>query len=232
MILKNIQKIKERILVACQQNNRNPNEVKLLLATKTIPAEVIQVALSSGETLIAENKIQEVVQKYDFLKNIPHTAHFIGHLQTNKVKYALKCGISCVHSVDRIALVEELDKRLKVENKTMDILIQVNTSEEERKFGIKPENILLFVEKVSKYSTIRVKGLMTIGLFSSDEEKVRACFRKLKELSILVANQKFKNVEMKELSMGMSNDLEIAIAEGATIIRVGTAIFGERNYNL
>lgn len=228
-ILQNISKIEQRIQKACRENNRHRDEVKLLLATKTVPASRIKIAIEAGYTLIAENRIQEVKEKYDELKSIKHTSHFIGHLQSNKIKELLRYDISCLHSLDRITLAEKLDRRLKFENKQLDVLIQVNTSFEESKFGVHPQNAPLLVEQVSRLGNIRIKGLMTIGLFSADTEKVRKCFRLLKNLSEKIKNLQFQNVEMKELSMGMSQDLETAIAEGATIIRVGTAIFGQRD---
>lgn len=229
MILENIQNIKKRIANACQIAGRDPKSVQLLLATKTISPETIAFAIQSGETLIAENRIQEVIQKYDALKHIPHTAHFIGHLQTNKVKYALKYGISCIQSVDNIGLVMELQKRLLPENRTMDILIQVNTSGEASKFGIVPGKALDFVKTVSSYSQIQIKGLMTIGALSEDTHKIRTCFQKLKSIQQEISTLQLANVSMETLSMGMSGDLEIAIEEGATIIRVGSAIFGSRS---
>ena len=229
-IIHNLNVILKRIENACINAGRNPNEVKLLMATKTVSADRIKIALQTGQTLIAENKVQEVKEKYEDLKNIPHTSHFIGHLQTNKIKDILKYGVQCVQSVDRLDLAEKLHQKLLAEGREMDILIQVNTSNEESKFGVSPENTLDLVKEISTLSTLKIKGLMTIGLFSSDEERVRTCFQLLKSLQQKITNLNLPNVEMKELSMGMSGDLEIAIQEGATIVRVGTAIFGERIY--
>lgn len=229
-IIHNLNVILKRIENACINAGRNPKEVKLLMATKTVSADRIKIALQTGQTLIAENKVQEVKEKYEDLKNIPHTSHFIGHLQTNKIKDILKYGVQCVQSVDRLDLAEKLHQKLLAEGREMDILIQVNTSNEESKFGVSPENTLDLVKEISTLSTLKIKGLMTIGLFSSDEERVRTCFQLLKSIQQKITNLNLPNVEMKELSMGMSGDLEIAIQEGATIIRVGTAIFGERIY--
>jgi len=229
-IIHNLNVILKRIENACINAGRNPKEVKLLMATKTVSADRIKIALQTGLTLIAENKVQEVKEKYEDLKNIPHTSHFIGHLQTNKIKDILKYGVQCVQSVDRLDLAEKLHQKLLAEEREMDILIQVNTSNEESKFGVSPENTLDLVKEISTLSTLKIKGLMTIGLFSSDEERVRTCFQLLKNLQQKITNLNLPNVEMKELSMGMSGDLEIAIQEGATIVRVGTAIFGERIY--
>lgn len=229
-IIENLNTILNRIKNACEKSRRNPQEVKLLMATKTVSPEDIKIALNTGQTLIAENKVQELKEKHEALKDTPHTSHFIGHLQTNKVKDVIKYGVSCVQSVDRLELAEKLHQRLQQENKTMEVLIQVNTSAEESKFGISPDQALDLVKQVSQLDTLKIKGLMTIGLFSSDEDKVRTCFQLLKDIQQKIIAENIPNVEMQELSMGMSGDLEIAIAEGATIIRVGTAIFGERVY--
>lgn len=227
-ILQNIQSIQKRIHRACELSERNPDELKLLMATKTVSSENIKIALQSGELLIAENKVQEVKEKYRALFDMPHVKHFIGHLQTNKIKELLKYDIRCVESVDRFELAEQLHKRLLVEKKSMEILIQVNTSNEKTKFGIAPEKTIDLIRKISEMETLHIKGLMTIGLFSADTEKIRNCFKLLKSIQQKIINLQIPNVEMKELSMGMSGDLEIAIEEGATIIRVGTAIFGKR----
>lgn len=229
-IVQNLQKIEQRIHSACEISNRKRDEVRLLLATKTVNPERIKKAFDAGYTLIAENKIQELKEKYDDLKDYPHTSHFIGHLQTNKVKEILKYNIDCIESVDRLKLAQKLQNRLVYEDKTMDVLIQINTSFEESKFGISPENALDLVREVSKLDRIRIKGLMTIGLFSAETEKVRKCFRLLKEIQDQIIQENIPNVEMKELSMGMSGDLEVAIEEGSTIVRVGTAVFGKRPY--
>jgi len=229
-ILQNITIIQERINNACKENGRNPDEVKLLLATKTVPAERIKIALQAGHTLIAENKVQELKEKYEVLKEIPHTNHFIGHLQTNKIKDLLKYNVSCIQSLDRLDLAEKLHQRLQFENKSIEVLIQVNTSFEESKFGVSPDSAIELVKQVAQLETLKIKGLMTIGLFSAETEKVRKCFRLLKDMQQQIIALNIPNVEMQELSMGMSGDMETAIAEGATIIRVGTAIFGQRIY--
>ena len=229
-ILENIPHIQERIRKACNESGRNPDEVKLLLATKTVPAERIKIALNTGHTLIAENKVQELKEKYEALKEIPHTNHFIGHLQTNKIKDILKCDVSCIQSLDRLDLAEKLHQRLLFEKKTIEVLIQVNTSFEESKFGVSPDKAIELVKQASQFETLKIKGLMTIGLFSAETEKVRKCFRLLKDIQQEIITLNISNVEMQELSMGMSGDLETAIAEGSTIIRVGTAVFGQRIY--
>lgn len=224
----NINTITERIAKACALSGRDQSEVKLLLATKTVPAERIKMALAAGQTLIAENKVQELKEKYEALSETRHTNHFIGHLQTNKIKDLLKYEVSCIQSLDRLDLAEKLHQRLGLENKTMEVLIQVNTSFEESKFGVSPEEAIALTQQVSQLSTLKIKGLMTIGLLSAEVEKVRKCFRLLKDIQQQIIALQIPNVDMQELSMGMSGDLEVAIAEGATIVRVGTAIFGTR----
>ncbi len=229
-IVHNIAVIKERIKQACLKSGRAENEVRLLLATKTVDAVRIKIALETGESLIAENKVQEVKEKYEELRLLAHESHFIGHLQTNKIKDILKYGVSCVQSLDRMDLAEKLHDRLTSEGKTMDVLIQVNTSNEESKFGVHPDMAIALIKSVSALDTLHIKGLMTIGLFSTESEKVRECFRVLKKIQKEAIALNISGVEMKELSMGMSGDLEVAIEEGATIVRVGTAIFGKREY--
>ena len=225
-IVSNIHSIRKRILNACKNANRNPLEVKLLLATKTVTAQNIAIALHAGETLIGENKIQELKDKFETLKSIPHQSHFIGHLQSNKIKEVIKYA-DCIQSVDRLSLAEKLQKRLEYENKSIDIFLQFNTSNEESKFGMQPEHVIAFAQQVKKLDRLNIKGLMTIGLFSAETEKVRKCFRILKNIQTELLET---GIAATELSMGMSGDLEIAIKEGATIIRVGTAIFGKRPF--
>ncbi|GEP90515.1 hypothetical protein SAMN05660909_03001 [Chitinophaga terrae (ex Kim and Jung 2007)] len=229
-ILKNLEIIRRRITSACTQSGRDPDSVKLLLATKTVSPDRIKIALQAGQTLIAENKVQELKEKYEALKDVPHTNHFIGHLQTNKIKDILKYEVSCVQSLDRLELAEKLHQRLLLENKAMDVFIQVNTSNEESKFGVAPGQAMELVKRVSELSSLRIKGLMTIGLLSNQSDKVRDCFKLLKALQQQVIAANIPYVAMEELSMGMSGDMEIAIEEGATIVRVGTAVFGQRIY--
>ena len=167
----NLQNILQWIEAACIRSSRNPDEVRLLLATKTVPTDRIKLALEAGCTLIAENKVQELKEKYEALKEIPHTNHFIGHLQTNKVKDILKYNVSCIQSLDRIDLAEKLHQRLASENRTIDVLIQVNTSDEESKFGVHPNKAIELVKQVSELSSLKIKGLMTIGLLAQKQKK-------------------------------------------------------------
>ena len=226
----NIKLTEERIKKACVRAGREVNEVKLLLAVKTVSPERILKAFQTGHFLIAENKIQELKEKYEALKNVEHINHFIGHLQTNKVKEILKYDVRCVESLDRLELAEKLQKRLESEDKTLEVFIQVNTSNEESKFGVDPIHAIELVRQVAQMDRLQIKGLMTIGLFSSETERVRKCFQLLKSIQRQVKDLDLPHVEMNELSMGMSGDLETAIEEGATIVRVGTAIFGKRIY--
>lgn len=227
-ILRNLQQIQSRINSACLKAKRPVDSVQLLLATKTVSAENIQVALQAGYSLMGENKVQELKEKYEALKTSPHQSHFIGHLQTNKIKDILKYGVHCVQSLDRWELAEKLHQRLLFEQKKMDVLIQVNTSQEASKFGVPPNEALALVRKVATLDTLQIRGLMTIGLFTTEPEKTRPCFKKLKSLQQQILALNLPGVDAQELSMGMSGDLEIAIEEGATIVRVGTAIFGTR----
>lgn len=228
-IISNLAIIRNRIEQACQRAGRETSSVRLLLATKTVSADNIVVALQAGENLIGENKLQELEEKYELLKHVQHSTHFIGHLQTNKIKKVIRYA-DCIQSLDSVDLALKLHKQLLPENKTMKVLVQVNTSGEISKFGIDPGDAIAFVRQVAALPTLKIKGLMTIGLFSAETGKVRTCFRMLRDLQQKLIAEKIEGVEMNELSMGMSNDLEIAIEEGATIVRVGTAVFGKRIY--
>lgn len=229
-LIQNIEAIENRIMNACEKSGRNREEIKLLLATKTVSAKRIEIALNAGYRLIAENKIQEVKEKYEALARIPHESHFIGHLQTNKIKEILRYNIDCIESLDRLELAEKLHQRLTIEDKHLDVLVQVNTSKEVSKFGVDPAGAIDLIKAVAQLNRLHIRGLMTIGLFSAEPALVRPCFQLLKQLSEDIKTLHIPNVQMRELSMGMSGDLEIAIEEGATIVRIGTAIFGKRIY--
>ncbi|MGB3411996.1 MAG: YggS family pyridoxal phosphate-dependent enzyme [Microthrixaceae bacterium] len=217
--------VEERIARATAASGRSPAEVRLLLATKTVPVDRIRIVLEAGYTLIAENRVQELVEKAPDLADVPHESHFIGNLQRNKVNQVLKL-VTCVQSVDRIALARAISDRVDPVE-PMDVLIQVNTSGEESKFGVSPETAVEFANEVASLPGLAVKGFMTIGLFSTDELPVRRCYEMLRGIrDEVVADQSM--ADASELSMGMSGDLEWAIEEGATIVRVGTAVFGER----
>ncbi len=226
-ISQNIEKLRKDIKDVCNKIGRNSDEIKLVAVSKTKPIEDIEGAFAAGITDFGENYIQEAFEKYESL-NKNAKLHFIGSVQTNKVKYLTKfCYL--LHSLDRESLAKEIDKRLKLENKTMDCLIQVNTSGEVTKSGIAPEKAFELAEIISqKYSNIKIKGLMTIAENSDSENSIRENFMELKNIFNQLKNLNLPNIEMKELSMGMSSDYKIAIEEGATILRVGSLIFGER----
>ncbi|MCP3809953.1 MULTISPECIES: YggS family pyridoxal phosphate-dependent enzyme [unclassified Paenibacillus] len=227
-VKENLRSVKEQMRAACQASGRNIDEVKLLLATKTVPIEKLELAMQAGEILFGENKAQELRGKFPLMEQYNQVEwHFIGHLQTNKVKDVVKY-VTMIHSVDRLKLGQALHNQLLKENKTMDILMQVNTSYEESKFGVSPESALELVEQLSHFETLNIKGLMTIGKLSATNDETRHCFKLLKSIQTQIKEKNIPRVEMDILSMGMSGDFKVAIEEGATIIRVGTRVFGQR----
>jgi pyridoxal phosphate enzyme (YggS family) len=214
--------------LACRASGRKIEDVQLLLATKTVPLEKLQMAMQAGAALFGVNKAQELRGKFPLMQQYNQVEwHFIGHLQTNKVKDVIKY-VTLIHSVDRLKLGQVLHNQLVKENKTMDILIQINTSYEESKFGAPPESALELAEQLSQFETLNVKGLMTIGKLNATNDETRHCFRLLKRIQTEIREKKLPRVEMDILSMGMSGDFKVAIEEGATIIRVGTSVFGQR----
>lgn len=227
MILSNLKEVHDRIEAACKLSGRNPLEVQLLLATKTVPADKIRIAIEAGETLIGENKMQELRDKDPGLKSLNIERHFIGHLQTNKIKDVLKY-VSCIQSLDRLNLAQELDKQLQKEGRNLDVFIQVNTSFEESKFGLKPDEVISFIHEVKQYETLKIKGLMTIGLLDVEKEKMQPSLKLLREIRDEIYEAKIEGISELKLSMGMSQDLELAIAEGSNLVRIGTSIFGNR----
>lgn len=228
MVERNLITLKKQMDEACLSVGRQPDEVQLLLATKTVPLEKLQQAMQAGAVLFGENKAQELRGKFPLMERYNKVEwHFIGHLQTNKVKDVIKY-VTLIHSVDRLKLGQTLHQQLLKENRTMNILVQVNTSYEESKFGVAPEHAVELVEQLSQFETLHIKGLMTIGKFGATNNETRGCFQLLRSIQAEVQARNIPNVEMKELSMGMSGDFVTAIQEGATIIRVGTSIFGER----
>lgn len=228
-IVENLAYIHSRIKAVCKSSGRDKSDVRLLLATKTVTPDKIKIALDCGESLIGENKIQELRDKDPELRDCSVERHFIGHLQTNKIKDVLKYA-SCIQSVDRLDLAQKLDQRLQYEGRSMDILVQVNTSFEDSKFGVAPDEAIALIKNIAQYDTLNIKGLMTIGILSSDNESVRKCFRLLKVIQQQTISQNIDNVDMDVLSMGMSGDFEAAIEEGSTMLRVGTSVFGSRIY--
>ncbi|WP_409227558.1 YggS family pyridoxal phosphate-dependent enzyme [Gudongella sp. SC589] len=223
----NLKDINNRITLALEKAGRK-DDVSLVAVTKTLPVERIVEALDLGITDIGENKVQELTDKMAILGDRPRY-HMIGHLQSNKVKYIVD-NVHLIHSLDRISLANEIDKRGKASNRILDTLIQVNISQEDSKFGMMEDEVIPFIEKVLKMENINIKGLMTIAPFTEDESVLRNTFSGLYDLSERVKAQKYKELSMDILSMGMTNDFEIAIEEGSNMIRVGTGIFGKRNY--
>ena len=225
-IAANIAQIRERIAVVCQNCDRNPVEVSLVAVSKKKPAEDIEAAFAAGQTLFGESYVQECVAKIDSV-NAPAEWHFIGVLQSNKVKY-LRGKVAMIHSVDRFSLAKEISRQWGKDNACIDILIQVNIGEEESKSGTTANELIDLVHRVAQLENVRIKGLMTLPPWEADREEVRPYFRQLRKLAEQIDALEIPGVTMRELSMGMSHDYEVAIEEGATLVRIGTAIFGER----
>lgn len=227
MLLERLQSVENRIQKACERSGRSRQDVQLLLASKKVPAERLKELLHLPSVLLGENTAQELVTKQAQLPQEPFRWHFIGHLQTNKVKDVVgRCQL--IHSVDRFSLAQEISKRSSQKNILSHVLIEVNTSGEENKSGVAPDQAMSLCQQVSNLPHIAISGLMTVPSHSDDEDIVRSQFRLLKNLSQQIAQESLANVQMKELSMGMSQDFEWAIEEGSTLVRVGSLIFGER----
>ena len=221
LIAKNLQSVKERIGEAARRAGKDPAEIKLVAATKDVPAGLILEAIKAGLTDIGENRVQEAKQKFDALKDQPVTWHMIGHLQTNKVKAALEI-FSVIQSVDSERLADEISQRAQ---KIVEVFIEVNTSGEESKFGILPEKAVQLAEHISGLKNLKLTGLMTVGPLAGDKTAVRTSFRLLKSLFEQIKGLNLPSVELKYLSMGMSQDFETAIEEGSNLVRIGRAIF-------
>jgi len=226
----NIRSISQDIRDICIRTGKDPESVTIIAVTKTIDTDRIKYAIDCGIQNIGENKVQEVMSKFDNIERNVNW-HLIGHLQTNKVKYIID-KVALIHSVDSISLAEEISRRAEKAGLVMDVLIQVNVAEEDTKFGIEYGEIDGFIKQLSKLEGIKVKGLMTIAPNYEDTELVRPVFRQLKEKFDMLAKADIPNVEMKYLSMGMTNDFKMAIEEGSNMVRIGTGIFGARNYNI
>ena len=224
IIKNNLEIINEKIKKATLKTNRNPEEIKLVAVTKTATIEQIKEAISVGVKIIGENKVQEAKEKYQILSTDIEW-HLVGHLQTNKVKYAIEI-FDLIHSVDSIKLAKEIDKRSLQFGMITNVLVEVNVSGEETKYGIKPEEVEPFLEEISEFSRIKVRGLMTIAPIVEDKEEVRPYFRKLRKLFEKIKIENMKNIRMDYLSMGMTEDFEAAIEEGANMVRIGRGIFG------
>ena len=230
MLADKLNLVKKNIEEACDTAGRSPQEVTLIAVSKTKPVEMLKEAYDAGARVFGENKVQEIVDKYDHMPSDVKW-HMIGHLQRNKVKYIVD-KVAMIHSVDSFRLAETIEKEAAKKNVTVPILIEVNVAQEESKYGLKPEEVLPFIEEIADFSHIQIKGLMTIAPYVENAEENREIFRELKKLSVDIAAKNINNVTMSVLSMGMTGDYMVAVQEGATMVRVGTGIFGARNYAL
>ena len=230
MLKDNLFEVEKNIHEACIRAGRNRSEVTLIAVSKTKPVNMLEEIYAENIRHFGENKVQELSEKYEIMpKDIKW--HMIGHLQRNKVKAVIDKA-ALIHSVDSIRLAEAIEQEAAKKDLIVDILIEVNVAEEDSKFGLKVDEVMEMVETISTFPHIRIKGLMTIAPFVKDPEENRPVFAQLRKLSVDIANKNIDNVSVDILSMGMTNDYQVAIEEGATIVRVGTAIFGERNYNV
>lgn len=230
MLKENLTKVEENIQKACDKAGRKRSEVTLIAVSKTKPVEMLQEIYDEGIREFGENKVQEMCEKMELMPQ-DIKWNMIGHLQTNKVKYIIG-KTSLIHSVDSLKLAEEIQKQAVKHDVTADILVEVNIANEESKFGISKDEAIQMVRDIAKLDHLKIKGLMTIAPFVENPEDNRLYFREIKQLSVDINNQNIDNVSMDVLSMGMTGDYMVAIEEGATMVRVGTGIFGERNYNI
>ncbi|HLR85411.1 MAG TPA: YggS family pyridoxal phosphate-dependent enzyme [Nocardioidaceae bacterium] len=224
---RNLTDVQARIERAAKDVGRDPTEIRLLPVSKTVPEHRIRLAYAAGATVLGENKVQEAVRKARALEDLSIEWALIGHLQTNKAKEVARYA-SEFHALDSPRVAEALDRRLQALGRGLDVFVQVNTSAETSKFGLRPDDVADFVAGLPAYASLRVRGLMTLAEFTTDIERVRACFRRLRDLRDRLRDSAPDGVRLDELSMGMSGDYEVAIAEGATTVRVGQAIFGPR----
>lgn len=230
MVVDNYNKIKEEVIQTAVKAGRNPEDVTLIAVSKTKPLADIEKLIRIGVLDFGENKVQELCDKYENVSK-PVRFHQIGHLQTNKVKYVVDKAYM-IHSLDSLKLAKEIEKEAAKKNVIAQVLIEVNVAEEDSKFGLKLQEVIPFLKEIKDFSHIHVNGLMTIAPFVDDPEDNRKYFRALKQLSLDIICENIDNIDMNVLSMGMTNDFKVAIEEGATMVRVGTAIFGQRNYNI
>ncbi len=231
MLKENYEEVRRKIDEACKRTGRNPADVTLIAVSKTKPLSDIEEIIRDTSAIdFGENKVQELVEKYENVSK-PVNWHMIGHLQTNKVKYIVD-KVCMIHSVDSLNLAKTIEKEASKRNVTVNVLIEVNVAQEESKFGVSVDEVLPLINEIKDLQHIRVKGLMTIAPFVDDPEDNRVYFRKLRDLSLDIQSKSIDNIDMSVLSMGMTNDYEVAVEEGATLVRVGTGIFGARNYNI
>lgn len=229
-LCENLQCVENNIVTACQKSGRDRNEITLIAVSKTKPTDMLSTIYHEGVRDFGENKVQEMCDK---MEQLPEDIrwHMIGHLQTNKVKYIVG-KTALIHSVDSLHLAQEIEKQSAKRNVKTDILVEVNIAEEKSKFGIHKEETVELVRQISELPHVHICGLMTIAPYVDDPEDNRMYFRGIHQLSVDINNQNIDNVDMDVLSMGMTGDYMVAIEEGATMVRVGTGIFGERNYNI
>ena len=229
-ITENLSMVENKIAAACKRAGRERDEVKLIAVSKTQPVEAIREAIEYGINSFGENRVQELREKTEIIKDNLDW-HLIGHLQTNKVKYVVG-KVSLIHSLENIRLAEALDKEAAKLGVTVDVLAEINVAKEASKFGVNPEDAENFISEVSKFPNINIKGLMTVAPYTDISEENRKYFRQLKKIMVDLNSKNIHNVNMNVLSMGMTGDYEVAIEEGATLVRVGTGIFGSRNYDI
>ncbi len=230
-ITDNIDYVEARISEACKRSGRDRNAVQLIAVSKTKPVPDLMEALNYGTNVFGENKVQEIRDKVEAMGTDGIHWHMIGHLQANKVKYLIGV-VELIHSVDNDRLAEEIEKQAAKHDTVMDVLCEVNMAGEDTKFGLKPEETMDFVKRISALKHIRIRGLMTIAPYTEEPESNRIYFKGLRELKDRINAEHIDGVSMDILSMGMTGDYEVAVEEGATLVRVGTGIFGERNYAL
>lgn len=229
MIKENVAEVEARIQAACERAGRRREEVTLIAVSKTKPVRDIYEVMETGIKDFGENKVQEMCDKMEMIQQ-PLNWHMIGHLQRNKVKYIVDKA-TLIHSVDSLRLAQQISQEAQKKSVESNILIEVNVAEEESKFGLSTEEVIQMVEEISKLPSVHIKGLMTVAPFTDNPEENRSYFRNLKQLAVDIAEKNIDNVTMSVLSMGMTGDYEVAIEEGATMVRVGTGIFGARIYS-
>lgn len=230
LVKENYNYVKQQVEETAKACGRDPKEITLIAVSKTKPLENIEELIEIGVEDFGENKVQELCDKYEHVSQ-PVRFHLIGHLQTNKVKYIVDKAC-LIHSVDSLKLAQTIQKEAAKRQVIAQILIEVNVAEEDSKFGLHTEDVIPFIQEISTMPNLHVNGLMTIAPFVDDPEDNRKYFRTLKQLSLDITSKNIDNIDMNVLSMGMTNDYKVAIEEGATMVRVGTAIFGARNYNI
>ncbi len=230
MLKENLEQVQSNIRKACVRSGRNYDDVTLIAVSKTKPLSDIEELITYGIEEYGENKVQELCDKFENVSR-PVNWHLIGHLQTNKVKYIVDKAC-LIHSVDSLHLAKEIEKEAAKKNVIVNILIQVNIAHEDTKFGISEAEVYDLINSIKAFEHIKVRGLMTIAPFVEDSEENRIHFRNLNQLLLDIKSKNIDNIDMSILSMGMTNDYEVAIEEGATMVRVGTGIFGARNYNI